>query len=49
MGPKNASDFDDFLTTFAEDLMKKTTIFITNIKSTHNFLHFKKDLRSRSF
>ena len=29
--------------------MKKPTIFITNIKSTHNFLHFHKDLRSRNF
>ena len=53
--PKNASfwfsffHFDDFLTTFAKDLMKKPTIFITNIKSTQNFLHFYKDLRSRNF
>ena len=29
--------------------MKKPTIFMTNIKSTHNFLHFHKDLRSRNF
>ena len=48
--PKNASfwfsffHFDDFLTTFAKDLMKKPTIFITNIKSTQNFLHFYWDL-----
>ena len=41
--------FDNFLTSFAKDLMKKPTIFITNIKSTHNFLHFHKDLRSRNF
>ena len=41
--------FDDFLTTFAKDFMKKPTIFITNIKSTHNLLHFHKDLRSRNF
>ena len=41
--------FDDFLTTFTKDLMKKPTIFITNFNSTHNFLHFHKDLRSRNF
>ena len=41
--------FDNFLTSFAKDLMKKPTIFITNIKSTHNFLHFHKDLGSRNF
>ena len=34
-------DFDNFLTTFAKDLMKKPIIFITNIKSTHNFLHLE--------
>ena len=26
--------------------MKKPLVFITNIKSSHNFLHFRKDLRS---
>ena len=41
--------FDDFLTTFAKNLMRKPTIFITNIKITHNFLHFHQDLRSRNF
>ena len=41
--------FDDFLTTFAKDFMKKPTIFKTNIKSTHNFLHFHKDLRYWNF
>ena len=41
--------FDDFVTTFPKDFMKKQTIFVTNIKSTHNFLHFQKDLRSKNF
>ena len=41
--------FDDFLTTFAKDLIQKPPVFITNIKSTHNFLHFHKNLRSRKF
>ena len=40
--------FDDFLTTFAKDLIQKPPVFITNIKSTHNFLHFHKNLRSKS-
>ena len=39
--------FDDFLTTFAKDLIQKPPVFITNIKSTHNFLHFHKNLRSK--
>ena len=41
--------FDDFLTTFAKYLIKKPPVFKTNIKSTHNFLHFHKDLGSRNF
>ena len=41
--------FDDFLTTFAKDLIKKPPVFVTNTKSTHNLLHFHKDLRSRNF
>ena len=28
---------------------KKSPVFITNIKSSHNFLHFYRDLRSRNF
>ena len=45
MGPKKTLAFcfwffhlDDFLTTFAKDLIKKPPVFISNIKSTHNFL-----------
>ena len=34
--------FDDFLTTFVKDLMKKTTIFITNIKSPNSSYIFTK-------
>ena len=52
-GPKKRSffifHFDKFLTTFAKHLMKKPTNSITNIESTHNFLHFHKDLRSINF
>ena len=42
--------FDEFLTTFAKDLIKKNPlVFITNIKINHKFLHFHKDLSSRNF
>ena len=40
--------FDDFLTTLAKDLMKKPLVFITNIKSSHNLLHFHRDLWSKN-
>ena len=53
-GPKNTLvfcfsffHFDNFLTTFSKDLIKKPSFAIMNIKSTHIFLHFHKDLRSR--
>ena len=38
---------DDFLSILQK--RKKPSVFITNIKSFHNFLHFHKDLRSRIF
>ena len=41
--------FDDFLITFAKDLSKKPPVFITNIKSSEDFLYFHKGLRSRNF
>ena len=42
-------DFDDFPTAFAKSLMKKPSVFITDIKSSYKFLLSHKDLRSRNF
>ena len=42
-------NFDDFLTTFAKNLMKKWYVFITDIKSSYKFLLSHKDLKSRNF
>ena len=40
--------FDDFLTAFAEDFMKKQPVFIMNIKSSDKFLVSHINLRSRN-
>ena len=42
-------NFDDFLTTFAKNLMIKWHVFITDIKSSYKFLLSHKDFRSRNF
>ena len=41
-------DFDDFLTAFAKNLMKRSPIFMTDI-SSFKLLLSHKDLRSRNF
>ena len=38
-------NFDDFLTTFAKNLMKKWYVFTAGIKSSYKFLLSHKDLR----
>ena len=42
-------DFDNFLTAFAKNFMKKTAVFITDIEISCKFLLFEEDLRSRNF
>ena len=41
-------DFDDFLTTFAKNLMKRPPAFMIDIKSLYKLLLSHKDLRSRN-
>ena len=41
-------NFDDFLTTFAKNHMKKWHVFITDIKSSNKFLLSHKHLESRN-
>ena len=41
-------DFDDFLTAFAKNLMKRPSVFMIDIKSSYKLLLSHKDLRSRN-
>ena len=41
-------DFDDFLTPFAKNLMKRPPVYMINIKSSYRLLLSHKDLRSRN-
>ena len=42
-------DFDDFLTVFAKNLMKRTPAFIIDIKCSYKLLLSHKDLMSKIF
>ena len=42
-------DFDDFLTIFAKNFMKRSSVFMIDIKSLYKLLLFHKYLRSRNF
>ena len=42
-------DFDNILTAFGKDLMKKPPVFMIDIKSSYKLLLSYKDLRSRNF
>ena len=42
-------DFENFLTAFAKNLMKRPPAFIVEIKSSYKLLLSQKGLRSRNF
>ena len=42
-------DFDDFVTAFAKNFMKRPPVFMIDVKSLYKLLLSHKNLRSRNF